>query len=53
MDNLLGIVCAEVDKMNFTVKLAGFWRVRHAIRCITVDYVKCYNRDIDKILRNH
>ena len=36
-----------------TVKLAGFWRVRHVIRCITVDCVKCYNTDMDKMLRNH
>lgn len=30
-----------------------FWGVRHVTGCITVDRVKCYNRDMDKMLRNH
>lgn len=33
------------------MKLAGSWGVRHITRCITVYCVKCYNRDMDKMLR--
>lgn len=47
-----GIVCAEVDKISLTVKQASFWGVRHVTRCIAVDCVKCYNGDMDKVLKN-
>lgn len=47
-----GIVYAEVDKISLTVKQASFWGVKHITRCNTVDCVKCYNGDMDKVLKN-